>query len=158
MRTSQRTPRRSFPKVSAILLALVAGVALTLAPEGASATSLQIQVENLRSGDGNIVIALYDSEDSFLDSERHVIIARPESADAPLEVVFDNLPPGDYAVAAFHDENESGDFDTNFLGIPKEGYGFSNGARAGLGPSDFDEAAVRVTAFGTTRTALPLTY
>jgi uncharacterized protein (DUF2141 family) len=124
----------------------------------ASAASLSVQVENLRNQDGNIIVALYDSASSFLDAERHVIIVEPQAARGDtMEVVFDGLPPGDYAAAAYHDENLSGEFDTNFLGIPLEGYGFTNGARAGLGPPDFEEAAVAVGT-GSARTELALTY
>ena len=39
--------------------------------------------------------------------------------------VFDGVPPGVYAIAVFHDENNNNKMDKNFLGIPKEGYGAS---------------------------------
>jgi uncharacterized protein (DUF2141 family) len=71
-------------------------------------------------------------------------------------VVFNDLPPGEYAAAVFHDENSSGAFDTNFLGLPEEGYGFSNGTRAGFGPPSFDEAAVAVTSEAVTE--VEMTY
>ena len=50
----------------------------------------------------------------------------------------DKIPYGDYAVAAMHDENQSGNMDYNAIGLPKEKYGFSNNKRAGLfGPPNF---------------------
>jgi uncharacterized protein (DUF2141 family) len=55
-------------------------------------------------------------------------------------VTFHNLPPGRYAVSAFHDENDNGRLDTDTVGFPTEGIGFSNEAR-GL-PPDFAKAAV----------------
>lgn len=39
-------------------------------------------------------------------------------------VSFQNVGPGAYAVAAFHDENDNGRLDT-FLGLPREGFGYS---------------------------------
>jgi uncharacterized protein (DUF2141 family) len=52
---------------------------------------------------------------------------------------FENLPPGQYAVQVIHDENDNGKFDSNFLGIPSEGYGFSNNPRVMRRPT-FEEA------------------
>ena len=56
----------------------------------------------------------------------------------------DHLPPGRYAVNAFHDENGNGESDTNLLGIPAEGYGFANDPVIRFGPPDFEAAAVSV--------------
>ena len=55
-----------------------------------------------------------------------------------------DLPPGQYAVNAFHDENGNGELDTNLFGIPTEGYGFANDPRTTFGPPDFEDAAVNV--------------
>ncbi len=52
---------------------------------------------------------------------------------------FENIPYGEYAVKVFHDENTNGKLDTNFFGIPKESYGFSNNVR-GVGVPDYEEA------------------
>ena len=52
--------------------------------------------------------------------------------------MFDNLPPGTYAVGAYHDENNNDHMDTDFLGLPSEGYALSNGVRAGR-PKDGEE-------------------
>lgn len=48
-----------------------------------------------------------------------------------------------YATSVFHDENSNGELDTNFMGIPREGVGASNGAKGHLGPPKFDAAAFR---------------
>jgi uncharacterized protein (DUF2141 family) len=56
-------------------------------------------------------------------------------------VTVPDLPPGRYAVAAYVDNNRNGKQDKNFLGVPKEDYGFSNEARGRFGPPDFAEAA-----------------
>jgi len=55
-----------------------------------------------------------------------------------------NIPAGSYAVAIFHDENSDGVCNTNFLGIPEEGYGFSNNIKPLLSAPTFDEAKVSV--------------
>jgi len=54
---------------------------------------------------------------------------------------FEAIPPGTYALAVIHDENSSGKLETNWLGIPTEGYGFSNDAKAVFGTPSFDAAS-----------------
>ncbi len=52
------------------------------------------------------------------------------------------IPPGTYAVQAFHDENDNLVVDRNFMGMPKEGIGFSNDAPFRFGPPRFRDAAI----------------
>ncbi|MBT3170706.1 MAG: DUF2141 domain-containing protein [Rhodospirillaceae bacterium] len=123
----------------------------------ASAETLVITVRDIRNSDGDIRISIYNSADSFL-VDGQVAATQTLSAQAgDVEVVFAGLRPGTYAAAAFHDENGSGDFDTNFIGIPREGYGFSNGAEAGLGPPDFEDASVQLKHIAS-ETDLSLSY
>ncbi|HEX5514928.1 MAG TPA: DUF2141 domain-containing protein, partial [Gammaproteobacteria bacterium] len=44
-------------------------------------------------------------------------------------------------LAVIHDENMNGKLDTNWLGIPIEGYGFSSGAKASMGAPSFNAAS-----------------
>jgi UDP:flavonoid glycosyltransferase YjiC (YdhE family)/uncharacterized protein (DUF2141 family) len=54
--------------------------------------------------------------------------------------VFTRIEPGEYAIVAFHDENDSGDIDKNFLGIPTEDWCTSRNAHGFMGPPSFDAA------------------
>lgn len=54
---------------------------------------------------------------------------------------FEDIPPGTYAIAVIHDENMNGKLDTNWLGIPTEGYGFSNEEKGGAGVPSFSNAS-----------------
>ncbi len=54
--------------------------------------------------------------------------------------VFDGVPLGKYVVIVVHDENENQELDRNFLGIPFEDFGFSNGARSNFGPPSYHAA------------------
>jgi uncharacterized protein (DUF2141 family) len=54
---------------------------------------------------------------------------------------FEDIPPGTYAIAVVHDENMNGKLDTNLLGIPTEGYAFSNDAKGLLGAPSFSAAS-----------------
>lgn len=60
------------------------------------------------------------------------------SSHPSLKVQFADLPKGDYAIALFQDANSNGILDKNFLGIPKEKYGFSG--KKVFGKPDFSDA------------------
>ena len=55
-------------------------------------------------------------------------------------ILLDSLPAGQYAFAVFHDENDNATIDTNFLGIPQEGFAFSNNALGSFGPPTWAQA------------------
>ena len=55
------------------------------------------------------------------------------------------IPDGEYAIAFFIDANGNKKLDKNFLGIPKEQYGFSNNAMGTLSAPSFEQAKFKVT-------------
>jgi uncharacterized protein (DUF2141 family) len=62
-------------------------------------------------------------------------------ATAPVTRVCFNLPePEVYALAVYHDANGNRDFDRNRVGLPVEGFGFSNDAPTRFGLPSFDAA------------------
>lgn len=130
---------------------LTAGFALSTQVDAAD---LMVTIHQVRSAAGVISVAVYDSAMSFLMEGAQIASADVMAMPGDTPVVFMDLPPGIYAVAAFHDENASGMFDTNFLGLPIEGYGFSNRAMALLGPPAFTDAAVQVDSVASTELVL----
>ncbi|MBO1075870.1 DUF2141 domain-containing protein (plasmid) [Roseomonas marmotae] len=56
--------------------------------------------------------------------------------------------PGDYAIAVYHDEDDDHDFKRTALGLPAEGYGFSNNPSTLLGLPSFNSVRFRVGAAG----------
>jgi uncharacterized protein (DUF2141 family) len=75
-----------------------------------------------------------------------------------VELLFGDLAAGEYAVMLFHDENGNQKMDSNLLGIPTEGYGFSNEAKGRFGPPKFSEMKVIIGADGRVTTAAKMTY
>lgn len=107
----------------------------------AHAADLTITVKGVRSTDGAVFLAIYDSDTSFMKVPQAKATRRMNASKGDLKIVIHDLPAGNYAIASYHDENGNGKLDTNALGIPEEGYGFSNDARGTLGPPKFLEAA-----------------
>ena len=112
----------------------------------ASAARIIITIDGLHSAQGTVFIGLYASPSKFLNGNQTDAMRKVKATQAPITVVFDNLPPGTYAVGAYHDENANDHLDTNLLGLPTEGYALSNGVRAVFSKPNFYEAAFSVGA------------
>ena len=103
--------------------------------------SLSLNVEKVKSSNGEILVAIYTEADNFLKFDN---VYRSHSAKAEKGVThltIDNLPNGTYAVAIFHDANGNQKLDTNWLGIPKEAVGFSKARLKTFGPPSFEECS-----------------
>ena len=88
---------------------------------------LRVRVSNIDQIKGNLMIAVYDSKKTFTTPDA-VAAAKVEVTAHSQEVSFPDIVFGEYAVILYHDLNSDGELDTNFMGIPSEPYGFSNGS------------------------------
>ena len=101
---------------------------------------LQISVSGMRSAEGTVAITIYPDDPShFLDgayklARQYIPVTLPV-----VRTCFAFAATGYYAVALFHDDNNSGHFETNMLGIPTKGFGFSNNPTLFVGPPDLSE-------------------
>jgi uncharacterized protein (DUF2141 family) len=95
--------------------------------------SLTIEIKELRNNNGQINLELSNQHE-----EQIAGITKKLSSNSCV-IVIDNLKPGKYAFKFFHDENMNNELDTNWLGIPKEGFGFSNDPSMTFGPPSFDK-------------------
>ena len=89
---------------------------------------LKIEINDLKNSKGHILL-------EFSDSEKNTIKEISQKIENNTCIVtIDNLKPGDYSYKYFHDENDNKKMDTNIVGMPKEGFGFSNNAKGTFGP------------------------
>jgi uncharacterized protein (DUF2141 family) len=114
--------------------------ALCLLPVQATAATLVVRTEGLQSTEGMVRVAVCNR--SFDEAGCPVGSLRRPAAAAE-EFVFENVAPGRYAIAAYHDVNGNGRLDTIPPGIPREPYGFSNDVGR-IGPPRFEPALVEV--------------
>src|SRR5690348_6328690 len=124
----------------------------------AQAAELRLLVKGVRSDAGELLIGLYADPEGFAGAIAHAttnglapdagrligIAIRANAGDQ--SAAFTQLPPGRYAVIVVHDENDNGRLDANALGVPSEGYAFSNDARGFLGAPSFAAASVNIGA------------
>lgn len=127
--------------VGALTLGLATPLLLGVAqvPGDVSAT-----VIGLRSHDGEVLACLTARPKTFPDCQKDPAAkaARAPAADS-VELHFDGVQPGRYAISLFHDENSNGKLDKRLM-MPREGYGFSRDAPVSLGPPSFAKAAFPV--------------
>ncbi len=145
-------PRLSlwFP-VAALLLMESVGGTTAQAQEGRLTGSLGnpeapahrlIVTVHTRNNDGKVYCAIWRGPEGYPTEREH---NAGETRDVALAndrgvCVFDDVTPGEYAVAVFHDENGNNDLDRNLFGIPSEGTGASNDAHNMFGPPSYEDA------------------
>jgi uncharacterized protein (DUF2141 family) len=147
------------PNRASLLLAC----AMTITAAMASASSggrIEAAVSGVSNAQGMVGCALFSSAAGFpLESDKPgVKITRVAPAGGAALCVFDNVPPGTYAMAVVHDTNGNGRADTNFLGMPTEGVGVSNNVMPRMSAPTFDANKFTVAAGQTTRLAISLRY
>lgn len=102
------------------------------------AAEIQLTVSNIQVAKGSIQIAIFNSEETYKEGQPAVTKSIKVTAEK-LDISFPNLIDGEYAIKLLHDENDNGRLDTNLVGMPTEGYGFSNnGGR--FGPASYADA------------------
>lgn len=113
-----------------------------LAATGVQAGELKLELHGAGMAGNQIRVAVYSATqpEQFPSDDKFYKGVIGEAAGASLTVTVPDLPPGKYAVAAYVDNNKNGKQDKNFMGVPKEDYGFSNDARGMFGPPSFGAA------------------
>lgn len=116
-----------------VFICLIATLTLS-----AQTTKIKITFTGVKNEDGVIRIALYNGVDAYRAREAaKTLVVQSEKGE--VNCSFDSVPIGKYILAAYHDENGDAKLNTGTFGIPKEGYVFSNNAKAVMGPPNSEE-------------------
>ena len=123
---------------AAALLLLLAAIGAEPAPPAEG--MVEVRVDKMRNTRGVVHFCLTARVATFPDCARDPeAIKRSVPASAAAQVRLEAVKPGAYALAIFHDENGNKKLDT-FLGIPREGFGFSRNPAVRFGPPSFGQA------------------
>lgn len=122
--------------LSTLLSALLAAAAV-------HAGDLTVEVKLPDQRQGAVRAALFDKAEGF-PRGTPLRTATALSVQGKATLQFADLPPGEYALTAFLDDNNNSKLDSNLFGLPTEPYGFSRNARAMAGPPPFADATFRV--------------
>lgn len=103
---------------------------------------IRITVSNLHNEKGHVLVSLYKDGTGYPDDATKAFRKiKLDISGKKATVMFTGLPAGNYAVSILHDENDDQKMNKNNLGIPKEGYGFSNNVVGAFGPPSWSRAS-----------------
>ncbi|MEM1313825.1 MAG: DUF2141 domain-containing protein [Pseudomonadota bacterium] len=115
-----------------------------LAPLPALAGAVDVTVTGLAAPGGEVGCALHQGAEGFPTGQTGVVQVWTTPDGGAARCRFENVAPGDYAVAVSHDLNGNRATDTNLLGMPTEAWGVSNNVRPTFRAPRFEEAAFAV--------------
>lgn len=134
-------------------------LALVRAEPATQGAEIEVRVEGLRSARGMVRVCLTRDPGHFPDCDKDPLSYR-QSAGAgagPETVLYlRDVAPGSYALLVLHDENGNRRVDS-FLGIPREGVGFSRNPKLVMGPPSFDRVRFDV-AYGPVTQTVRMRY
>lgn len=100
-----------------------------------------VYVSNISNSNGNIKAAMFKGIESY-ESKKATPVAKARVLiqNGKAVITFKDIPYGEYTLKVFHDENDDVKVNTNWIGIPTEGFGVSNNAIGTFGPQSYDKA------------------
>ena len=131
-----------FSAINILIVITLIGIDYALAQDSESeGINISVIVDRVSSEEGRVLFSLH-SKKTWLKGPG-VMNAAADIVDGRSETVFDNVPPGTYAIMVMHDKNNNDDMDVNKIGLPKEDYGSSRNP-AKLGPPSFGASKFKV--------------
>jgi uncharacterized protein (DUF2141 family) len=125
---------------------LLAGLIFSAAVSAAETSNLRVIATNVQSDKGQIIVWVYDNKDDWLSDRfrtfKSVKVAGNRAGNSVTVELL--LPPGEYALSVFQDEDNDTKLKSNFIGIPKEPAALSNNARPGFGPPKYKDAVFTI--------------
>lgn len=108
---------------------------------------ISVQITGVRPAQGEVAVTLYaDDSRRFLAPKGKLLRARVRAQAPATHACFYVAAPAVYAIAVYHDADGDRDFDRNAMGMPAEGFGFSNDAPTKIGLPSFDKVRFRARA------------
>ena len=118
-----------------------------IAAQGFAQTgTIILNVTQIQTNKGGEISAGIFVRENFPKVGKQLVGQEKSVTGKSMQLIFENVPVGEYGVVAFQDIDKNKDLKTNFVGLPKEPIGFSNDAKIKFGPPDFDDAKVKVEA------------
>ena len=135
---------------------LVTGISGTMAQPD---NGIRLTVSNLRNDKGFVLVSLFKEGQGFPDKAAQAFRTDKVAIyNKKAILIFPDLPAGSYGISILHDENNDQQMNKNGLGLPKEGYGFSNNVIGAFGPPSYRRASFMHKAGGLTDVLIKTRY
>jgi uncharacterized protein (DUF2141 family) len=144
MQTNSSTQIRNRPILRLTTHALLLGVMFGALPAQADESRLLVTLKDVADNTGNLRASIYREPDSFRKEALALEVVTIPAQKGNIQLAFKALPPGHYAIMAYHDADSDGKLGLRFGMFPTEGYGLSNNPKV-MGPPKFADSAFDVT-------------
>jgi uncharacterized protein (DUF2141 family) len=132
-------------QLACLSLAFLSNFSFLSAARGIINSEITVTIDGLKNLRGQICLSIFDSSQGFpSNSDRAIRGQCLKVSQNKITAIFRDLPAGTYAVAVIHDANNDSSLNTNALGIPTEGFGFSRNPQILTGPPNFGDSAIFV--------------
>lgn len=136
---------------SAFFLATLSSLVLVDSAKADLNSKLTIEVDGLNSQNGEVCLKLFSASSGFPYTNNNVVEKQcVKITNNPLTITLNEIPSGSYAAAIFHDIYGDRKLRRNSLGMPTEGYGFSNNPIVRNGPPKYGDCVFVVAGSDTT--------
>jgi uncharacterized protein (DUF2141 family) len=109
-----------------------------------SSKKLSVKISNIQNKGKTLYVGIYRAGDKFPEFDKFWKNIKVTTTSNEMTVDFE-VPYGEYAVAVSHDLNGNDKLDKNFVGYPKEPFGFSNNFKPRLSNPDFSDCKFSFT-------------
>ena len=123
-----------------MLLGCLVGCLFGAISAQADESRLIVTLKDVRDSTGQIRASIYREPETFRKEDRAVAVVSVPAQKGDLKLAFLALPPGRYAIMAYHDADSDSKLGLRFGMFPTEGYGLSNNPKV-MGPPKFAESA-----------------
>ena len=127
-----------------LLLGVLVGCLFGAISAQADESRLIVTLKDVRDSTGQIRASIYREPETFRKEDRAVAVVSVPAQKGDLKLAFMALPPGRYAIMAYHDADSDSKLGLRFGMFPTEGYGLSNNPKV-IGPPKFADSAFDLT-------------
>jgi uncharacterized protein (DUF2141 family) len=135
----KKSPAFSF-SLRRMLLGCLVGCLFGAISAQADESRLIVTLKDVRDSTGQIRASIYREPETFRKEDRAVAVVSVPAQKGDLKLAFLALPPGRYAIMAYHDADSDSKLGLRFGMFPTEGYGLSNNPKV-IGPPKFADSA-----------------
>lgn len=128
-------------KTLSFIFVLLFSITFTTAQNTNDTKTITVKIDKVQSNKGHVILTLHN-EKTFMKSEGIKSI-KSKITDGKINVSFEGIAPGNYAILVLHDANDNNKMDFAETGMPTEAYGASNNAMS-FGPPQFSNAKFEV--------------
>jgi len=127
-------------KISGIILAIC-----LLFSFSQEKTILDIEITNIRNRNGVIRLSVYTGPTQYpYHPVKTYEIKKDSVVNGIIHTCLKDLSPGQYGLCFLDDENRTGQMESNFFGIPLEGFGFANNPKLFLKKPEYDRIVFKI--------------